>query len=262
MFIYASPRAAVLAGPYARWQRESSNVDAEDLISKWAAAISVVPRTKEIAGSVVDALLQISANPHLRPSIPADLWLWLNERPSLPPTCSGLSWGCDRDIVRTVRALDNVGVLTSYLILIWSEWEPLDYGGGFAEMRMSVREDFRGTDMGCHRAEFIRRLDCILGELGRLSQDSDIRSEDEKLWHEKLGDNSEDMMDRYGELKGILQEVDQGATETPNRMPPSFVSLSSADPHGPAQVLTPPSCVPYLFRVHKLPFGTISTIPG
>ena len=262
MFIYASPRAAVLAVPYIHWQRETSDADAKDLISKWMEAISEVSRTEEVAGSVVDALLQIAANRHLRPSIPADLWLWLNERPSLPPACSGLSWGCDREIVRAVRGLENIGVLTSYLILIWSKWEPLDYGGGFAEMRASVREDFKGTGTGCHRVELIRRLDYILGELDRLSQDSDVCPEDEKLWHDKLGDYSEDMMDRYGELKGILQEVDQEATETPNRMPPSFISLSSADPRGPAQTLTPPSCVPCLSRIHELPLGTIGTIPG
>jgi hypothetical protein len=82
MFAYASPRAIVLAGPYIHWGQGRS-VDAEDLISKWVAAVSVAPHTEEVAGSVVDTLLQIAANGDLRPSIPADVWLWLNERPSL-----------------------------------------------------------------------------------------------------------------------------------------------------------------------------------
>ena len=263
MFIYASPRAAVLAGPHIHWHQETFDTDAEDPISKWMEAISEVSRTEEVAGSVVDALLQIAANRHLRPSIPADLWLWLNERPSLPPVCSGLWWGYDCEIVRTVRALKDIGVLTSYLILIWSEWGPLEYEDGFAEMQMSVREDFKGIEMGCHRAELIRRLDYILGELDRLSRRLDVRSETENLWYEHLGRYwAEGMKDRYGELKRILQEVDQEATETPNRMPPCFIFLSSADPYGPAQTLTPPSYLPCLSRVHKLAVGTIGTIPG
>jgi len=90
MFIYASPRAAVLAGPYAHWQRESSDVDVEDLISKWVTAIPTAPYTEEVAGSVIGALLQIAANRRSRLFIPADLWLWLNERPFLPPTYNSL----------------------------------------------------------------------------------------------------------------------------------------------------------------------------
>ena len=223
MFIYASPRAAVLAGPYIRWRRETSDADAEDLISKWMEAVSQVSRTEEVAGSVVDALLQIAANPHLRPFIPADLWLWLNERPSLPHTCSGLQLGCDYEIVRTVRALNDIRVLTSYLILIWSEWNPLYHTGGFAEMRMSVREDFKGIEVGCHRAELIQRLEYILAEFNRLSRHHDVHSEDENLWH---GYRSGDMKDRYGKLKRILQEVDQEATEILSRMPRSFIFLS------------------------------------
>jgi len=103
MLINASPRASVLAGPPINLQREISDADAEDLISKWMEAISEVSRTEEVAGSVVDALLQIAAHPHLRPFIPADLWLWLNKRPSLPPACGGLSRGCDCEIRRTRR---------------------------------------------------------------------------------------------------------------------------------------------------------------
>jgi len=151
MCTYGSPRAAVLAGPNIHWGQGRS-VDAQDLISKWAAGISTARHTEEVAGSVVDTLLQISANPHLRPFIPTGAWSWLNDRPSLPLTCGGLSSGCDRDIVRTVRALDNTEILTSYLVTVWSEWKLLDYGN-FVEMQISVREDFKGIGAGCHRAE-------------------------------------------------------------------------------------------------------------
>ena len=57
MLIYASPRAAVLARPYVHWRKQPSDADAEDLFSKWVAAISAAPWTEEVAGSVVGALL-------------------------------------------------------------------------------------------------------------------------------------------------------------------------------------------------------------
>jgi hypothetical protein len=121
------------------------------------------------------------------------------------------------DTVRTIRALNDIGILTSYLILTWSEWEPLD-SYRFAEMRMSVREDFNGIGMGCHRAELIQRLDYILGELDRRSRRLDVNLEDDELWHDKLGPFSGTMKDEYGQLKRILEEVDQEATEILNRM--------------------------------------------
>ena len=220
VFIYASPRATVLAGPYILWGWKTS----EDLISKWAEAISKASHTEEVVGSVVDALLRIGGIPDLRPFIPADLWLWLNERPSLPPACLGLRYGCRSGIVGAMRALNDIGVLTSYLILIWSEWAgALHHKTEVDEMRVSIREDFKGIEMGCYRAELIQRLDYILGELDRLSRHLDVRPEAEDLWYKHSGRYSKDMKDKYGELKRILQEVDQEATEMLNRMPHSFI---------------------------------------
>jgi len=253
VFTRASPRAAVLSGRYLCWGQERP-ADAQDLISKLVAGISLVPHTEELAESVVDTLLQIAANPHLRPSIPAGLWLRLNERRSLPPICKGRRLGDNRDTVRTVRGLNDIGILTSYLIMIWSEWKPLD-GDGFVEMRTSVREDFDGVGSnGHHRAELIQRLDYILGELDRRSGGPDANLGDDKLWRDEVERHSPVMKDQYGELKRILQEVDQEATGTPNRMPPSFIFLSLltlVDLQNPA----PPSCAPCLSRVHNLAFG-------
>ena len=203
MFAYASPRAAILAGPYIHWGQGRS-VDAEDLISRWVAAISAVPYTEEVSESVVDTLLRIAANCDLRPFIPPDIWLWLNERPSLPPACQGLLSGSDCGVFRTVRRLNDIGVLTSYLVLVWSEWKSLD-PDSFDEMRTAVREDFSGIGMSCQRAELIQRLDYILGELDQGS-----------------GSYPQAVKDQYGELKRILQEVDQETTEILNGMSHSF----------------------------------------
>jgi hypothetical protein len=254
----ASPQAVLLAGPYVNWEQEQS-MDARDIISKWLAAISTTPHTKVAAEAVVATLLQIADNGDLRPSVPADIWLWLNERPRLLPDCKGLSSGSHRGVVRTVRALNDIGILTSYMIVIWSKSNPLDCDG-FAEMRMSVREDFNGIGMGCNRAELIQQLDYVLENL------------DWQLWNlggilddDESGRNREtlrlqSMKDRYGELKRILQEVDQEATGIFNRMPHLHLSRF-ADLHGLSQNPTSPSCVPCLSHVRNLEaFGMIGVI--
>ena len=74
--IHASPRAVILVTAHLGWcWRIMPLADAQDLISKWVEAISVAPHTEEVVQSVVDTLLQIAVNPHLRPPIPADVWL-------------------------------------------------------------------------------------------------------------------------------------------------------------------------------------------
>jgi len=188
------------------------------------AAISVAPRIEEVAQSVVDTLLQIAANLYLRPFIPPDVWLWLNERPPLPSVCEGRWLGDDRDIAWTVRTLDDIEILTSYFILVWSEWKPLS-SDGFVEMCVSIREDLNGIGMGCHRAELIRRLDYVLGELDRRAGRLDITLENDELWYDEIGPHSQAMKEKYGELKRILQEAEQEATEIPDRTPRSFIFL-------------------------------------
>ena len=224
IFTCASPRAIILVTPYLDWAREPPS-RAQDLISKWVAAIPATSHTEEVVESVVDVLLQTVANPYLRPLIPPDVWLWLNKRPPLPSACKGRWLGGDHDTVRTFRTLKDIGVLTSYLIMIWSEWKPLD-DDGFAEMRMSVGEDFNGVGNGHHRAELIQRLDDILGELDRLTARPDANIGDDTLWHDQVEGYSPVMKAQYRELRRVLQEVDQEATEILNCMPPSFIFLS------------------------------------
>ena len=199
-FAYASPRVIILATPYLDLEHASLS-RAKNLIPKWVATISVAPRTEEVARDVVNALLQIAANPDLRPLIPSDVWLWLNERPFLPSESRGRLMGGCHDIFRTVRGLNNIEVLTSYLTMVWPKY----YRGGFAEMQMSVREDFNGIGAGCHRAELIQRVDGFLGGSDR--------------------EPGVYIRERHEEIKRILQEVDQEATEILNRTPHSFIFL-------------------------------------
>ena len=236
LFTHVSPRAIILVTPHLDLERESLSL-VQDLVPKWVAAVSVAPHTGEVARDVVDALLQIAANPDLRQLIPADVWLWLNERPSLPSESRGrLVWG-HRDIFLAVRGLNNIEVLTSYLTLVW----PMDYDGDFTETQMSVREDFNGIGVGRHRAELIQRVDDFLG-------DSDWEPGDHRR-------------DQHEEIKRILRELDQEATEILNRVPHNFIFLSPLTPHGPAQNPARRSCVLCLSRVHNLVFGTLGIIP-
>jgi len=222
MSTQASPRAITLVTPHLGLATEPISAT-QDLISEWLAAVSVAPRTEEVARSVVVTLLQIAANGDLWLSIPADVWLWFNERPSLPPPASlDRRWKSNRRIVRTIRGLNDTDVLTSYLIMIWSDLD-IVYNDDYPEMRTSVREDFKGIGKGCHRAELIQRLDYVLGELGRQSGYLDV---DDSLCRYKVGGRHlPNMKDEYEELKMILQEADQEATEIPNRMPHRLIFL-------------------------------------
>ena len=199
--IHASPRAIILATPHLHsWDEPYSLV--RDLIPKWVAAVSVASHTEEVAGYVVDALLQFAARPPLQTFIPAGVWLWLNVLPPLPSELNNRLARWDRNVFWTVRGLNNVRVLTSYLTLVW----PMYSNGGLAEMEMSVREDFRGIGAGCHRAGVIQRVDYVLGRSG---------------WG--AGDHRRH---RYEELTRILQEMNQEATKILSRMFHSFIFLS------------------------------------
>jgi hypothetical protein len=115
----ASPRAIVLVLPYICWDWLE---DKEDLIQRWAAAASAIPCTKEVAQSVVDALLQIASKEELLPHIPANAWAWLTKQPPLPPVCLGRRIGTCPRVVKAIRALKDIEILKSYFLLIWSEW--------------------------------------------------------------------------------------------------------------------------------------------
>jgi len=114
-----SSRALVLISPYIRWDQLT---DREYLIQRWAAAAFEVPRTEEVAQSVVDTLLQIASQGELLPHIPIDMWPWLTKRPTLPPICLGRNIGTCAHVVKAVRALSDIEILKSYFFLVWSEW--------------------------------------------------------------------------------------------------------------------------------------------
>jgi hypothetical protein len=213
LFNEASPRAIVLASPHADWWELETH---GNLISQWAAAASAVPYTEEVGQSVVDTLLYIVSIPSLRSRVPVGVWAWLEKRSSFPPEYSGLRKGTGGHAVRHVRALGDVKILKSYLLLVWSEW---NYNDGLAEMQISIQEDFGGIRMGHHREDLINRLGHVLEQLDRgLGYFKQyMPSIDEgKIQRTK---------DQYRELEEVLLEVDREATKTLTRTPPRTIIL-------------------------------------
>ena len=191
----------ILASHNVPWRSEQ--VD-KDTVARWAAATLAIPYTEEVGQSVVDALLQIASVDSLRPHIPIGIWAWLKRRPSPPPVCYGRWIGIKEDVVRHVRALEDIEILKSYFLFVWSEWDPVKYSwrcGSLQKMLASIQEDFGGIGMGHHRKELINRLDHILGQL-------DLGSEHLRLRKPSLDDNSVRLAkEQYGELKKLLLDI-------------------------------------------------------
>lgn len=72
--------------------------------------------------------------------------------------------GTAEHTVYHIQALGNINILKSYLLLVWSEWSSL-WCSGFHVMYTSIRQDFSGIGMQCHRRDLIKRLDHVLGQL-------------------------------------------------------------------------------------------------
>ena len=242
----ASPRAIMLTSPHVYWQHVTHR---GDLVQWWAATASAVPYTEEVAQGVVDTLLQIASEDRLVRYIPADVWSWLTKRPSLPPICRKRSWGTGTFVVMVVRGLKDIEILTSYLLLVWSEWDTPD---GLDEMCTSIREDFCGIGMGHHRADLIKRLDHVLGQLDRgleyLAQHNPELNED-RLRRRK---------DRYQKLRETLLEID---SRTPHlTVIPLRVLTPSPDAHRiPHNIYV---CTPSLMSVVSQPEHLVLPLPA
>ena len=192
-------RAAILASPHVPWWQFENG---KELIQLWAKASSAVPYTDDIGRSVVDALLQIAHSKS--PTIPDGMWSWLDKRPNLPPICSGRRLGSSQAVVEMVRGLKDTKTFTSYLLLVWSEWDFLELDG-FKEM-CSILEDFGGEELYHHRKDLLDRLGHVRTELKR-----GLRH----FQHYKPGlteDNFRDGQGQYMRLEEILLEANKKAT--------------------------------------------------
>lgn len=203
----SSKRAILLASSHFPWDRFAN---AEHLIRLWATAASTVPYTDDIGQGVVDALLLIAVRDTRRLHIPDGMWSWLNKRPSLPPVSWGRYWGSHASLASVIKKIGNIEILKSYLLLVWSEWDYLGYGG-LDEMELSIREKFGGLAMVHHRHDLLRHLDQVLGRL-------DLGLEHLQKSKPSLGEHSiQQMKGQYGSLKDVLLEMNRGTMRALNR---------------------------------------------
>ena len=192
-------QAIVLASPCADWISRAYTPNA---VARWSAAVLATPYSEEIGQSVVDALLQIVRNASLRPHLPDFIWEWLKRRPSLPPVCLGRRRGTTPDVVDHIRKLGEIEILKSYFLLVWSEWDVIDFKGRF-QMENIIRDEFSGIAMQHHREVLTQRLDYILGELDRgleYFKQHKPQIDEDHIRRERM---------YYGRLKERLVEVDR-----------------------------------------------------
>ena len=213
-----------LISPHILWHDGSYD---ENAVTRWAAAASTVSTkvyAEEASQNVVDALLRIASIDSLRPHIPGETWAWLKRQPALSRNRLCRLKGPKGSVVRHARTFGDE-ILKSYLLLVWSEWDFIDdQSGGLDEMRIAIREDFSGIEKWHHRKDLIKRLDRILGQLGRRLEDCHRRTPrtDE--------DDIQRAMEQYRELKRVLQEVNGRATNAHPCTPPRLILFSLLTP--------------------------------
>jgi len=204
-------RTAMLVSSYITWHRQ----DFQGLVQAWVATASAIPKEKEVAPSVVDALLQMTYYKLLPPGNYGDVWSWLTLRPSLPPICWGRRLGSHPHVMGQVRGLKDIEILKSYLLVVWSEWDSLLDSSTMCEW---IREEFSGVEANSHRAELVQRLDEVIGEL-----DKGLAY----LPHDTPGLRKWELQRRkgqYEELRKILKEVPE-APEIPTCMSSRLINL-------------------------------------
>jgi hypothetical protein len=244
LFHKASPRALVLVLPHIPWGQVTNR---DDLIQRWAAAAFAIPYTEEVAQSVVVTLFQIASEEELLPYIPINIWSWLTKQPPLPPVCLGRHVGTRAHVVKAVRALNDIEVLKSYFLLIWSEWNVWGYGyrSGFSDMRISIQEDFGGIGMRHHRADLVRHLNHVLRQLDRGLEYLKQHNPEFNEVH------LEGMKDQYQNLRGMLLGA-IGCT-SPSTITPLRMLMLDYSVLAFAFVDTYPTVCSYLFRRISLP---------
>ena len=95
---------------------------------------------------------------------------------------------------------------TSYLLIVWSEWDPLQ---GFEGMSTAIQEDLRGTQAGHHREGPLHHLDDVFEQLDLESEHLRQRNPDMTEAQVKLRKG------KYRKLRETLRTVDGRAVNDP-----------------------------------------------
>ena len=179
-----------------------------DTVTGWAAAALVEPSTEEDAKNVVNLLLQFASWHNLRPYIPADIWEWLKRRPPLPPVCTGRMRGTQTYIVDYIRGLGDIELLKSYFLVVWSEWDEVEFAKDKSNIQGLIRDAFGGIGDRHHREDLTERLDRVLEQLDRGPEY--LQQHNPRIDKYCVGR----MKEQYGWLRRVLLEVD-GNNENP-----------------------------------------------
>ena len=136
------------------------------MMRHWIATGSELPDTNDVRESVVDTLLQMARDDRLRSHIPVEAWEWLKKRPVLRYKSIGLEVGGWSSVLKTVQALGDIGLITSYLFVVWSEWNTLRHIN-CKRMRCMIRKKLDGIRAVGYRADLIQRLNYVLAQFDR-----------------------------------------------------------------------------------------------
>lgn len=189
---------------YAFWDEPQLMRDAINInvvMRLWITTAATVPYTDDVCQIVVDTLLQMAGDKDLRPHIPPSAWDWLKNRPLLHPGCRGLRVGTTKNVVLKVQQLENVELITSYLFIVWSEWNHF-YSSDCTAMLGMIRGRLGGAGAARYREDLIQRLNHVLSQLDRGW---------EFIRQHNLRYNEADipkMKQRYEQLREVLMEAD------------------------------------------------------
>ncbi|KAF9783430.1 hypothetical protein BJ322DRAFT_1070796 [Thelephora terrestris] len=133
----------------------------------WIAAASGLPDTPAVRESMVNALLRIAYDDELRPHIPPAAWEWLKKRPVLPAGSPALQTIPPEGFFRTIRTLQDIELITSFLFVFWSEWDTREHYRVRGKVRLLIRKELKGTRAARYRTDLIQRLDYVISKLDR-----------------------------------------------------------------------------------------------
>ncbi|KAF9646406.1 hypothetical protein BDM02DRAFT_3036617 [Thelephora ganbajun] len=100
----------------------------------------------------------------LLPHVPVIAWDLLKNRPVFHDSCWGLKWRARYRAAEMVQEFRDIGLIASYLFVVWSEWADLDETNCSTMMAL-IREEPCGIEVVGYRADPIQRLDYVLSQL-------------------------------------------------------------------------------------------------
>ena len=188
------------------------------MMQQWIAAASELPDTHDVCESMVNPLLQMASEEGLLPYIPVVAWEWLKKRPVLRHGSRAFWRGGRESSLQTVRTLGDIELITSYLFVIWSEWNALEYSDCKGMQRL-IREELNGIHAVGYRADLIQRLDYVLSQFDRgqeylCSRESDFDD----------GDVFLSAKQKYEGFRRDLLELDEEAVKILAGMSPEVIA--------------------------------------